>query len=358
MPDVEDTSLIPKQEDFREASSGSSADSTGENDAEAEVDGSVSLPPVIPQKRKGGRKPIYATSEERKQRNRQAQAAFRERRTEYIKQLEATIKRQEESLQTLQQSHRTAADECLMLRYKNSLLERILLEKGIDVQAELRRKEIPPPTRLPQNLPQPIPISRVTARGKHHSRLSAGSGSTMPKTMQSPGGVSTQSSSMSSPVKSPIFGGSGMMNMPTGFQSPQSTQSMQSRTGGRSSLKPIAPNPVPTIGPGHWPSPFQSHNEQLEQEYGNAEMIDVEEPAEEVDQGPGPYPQPFPQQSYSMAPPGYAMPTTSSDEAGQRAFGNQGYDTNTPMMDTDPFGLSASMHFPTPFSYQEGARRK
>jgi hypothetical protein len=76
------------------------------------------------------RRKIYATSEERKQRNRQAQAAFRERRTEYIKQLESTIKHHEETLQSLQQSHRSAADECLMLRYKNSLLERILLEKG------------------------------------------------------------------------------------------------------------------------------------------------------------------------------------------------------------------------------------
>lgn len=76
---------------------------------------------------------IYATSEERKQRNRQAQAAFRERRTEYIKQLETTIKHNEDSLHTLQQSHRNAADECLMLRYKNSLLERILLEKGIHI---------------------------------------------------------------------------------------------------------------------------------------------------------------------------------------------------------------------------------
>lgn len=79
---------------------------------------------------------IYATSEERKQRNRQAQAAFRERRTEYIKQLENTIKHHEETLQTLQQSHRNAADECLMLRYKNSLLERILLEKGTYTSAE------------------------------------------------------------------------------------------------------------------------------------------------------------------------------------------------------------------------------
>jgi len=44
--------------------------------------------------------------------------------------LETTIKQNEEALQSLQQSHRNAADECLMLRYKNSLLERILLEKG------------------------------------------------------------------------------------------------------------------------------------------------------------------------------------------------------------------------------------
>lgn len=122
----------------------SSLESTPEQEEQPEP----SQEPAQPQKRKGGRKPvstslrlhlevrlthsmqIYATSEERKQRNRQAQAAFRERRTEYIKQLEATIKQNEDSLSSLQQSHRSAADECLMLRYKNSLLERILLEKG------------------------------------------------------------------------------------------------------------------------------------------------------------------------------------------------------------------------------------
>lgn len=77
---------------------------------------------------------IYATSEERKQRNRQAQAAFRERRTEYIKQLEETIRVHETNLHNLQTAHRSAADECLMLRYKNSLLERILLEKGRELK--------------------------------------------------------------------------------------------------------------------------------------------------------------------------------------------------------------------------------
>ncbi|KAK2831994.1 hypothetical protein FQN49_006962, partial [Arthroderma sp. PD_2] len=105
---------------------GSCSSSLSTPEPEGEV---IVQDPVQRQKRKGGRKPIYATSEERKQRNRQAQAAFRERRTEYIKQLETTIKHNEEALHGLQQSHRNAADECLMLRYKNSLLERILLEK-------------------------------------------------------------------------------------------------------------------------------------------------------------------------------------------------------------------------------------
>ncbi|KAI9796719.1 MAG: Transcriptional regulator of nonfermentable carbon utilization [Candelina submexicana] len=65
-------------------------------------------PNVGLQKQKGGRK-IYSTPEERKQRNRQAQKAFRDRRTEYIGQLETT---------------------CCMLKYENSLLIEILHEKG------------------------------------------------------------------------------------------------------------------------------------------------------------------------------------------------------------------------------------
>ncbi|KAI5301773.1 hypothetical protein KEM56_001366 [Ascosphaera pollenicola] len=119
--------MIPKSEPQQPGVSYESSLSTPDPDGELLAGPDV---PVPKPKRKGGRKPIYATSEERKQRNRQAQAAFRERRTEYIKQLESTIKQNEETLQTLHQSHRNAADECLMLRYKNSLLERILLEKG------------------------------------------------------------------------------------------------------------------------------------------------------------------------------------------------------------------------------------
>jgi hypothetical protein len=88
--------------------------------------------------------------------------AFRERRTEYIKHLEATIKHQEESLSSLQQSSRNAADEVLMLRYKNSLLERILLEKEINVAAELKafaEYDDNAQAGAPQGIPMPIPMT-------------------------------------------------------------------------------------------------------------------------------------------------------------------------------------------------------
>ncbi|KAG6041364.1 hypothetical protein E4U41_004774 [Claviceps citrina] len=164
-------------------------------------------------KRKGGRKPIYATSEERKQRNRQAQAAFRERRTEYIKQLEETIRVHESNLHSLQSAHRNAADECLMLRYKNSLLERILLEKGIDVQAELHAKTESPslgPAHVPQNMVQPPTIQRAIMNRQHHSRKSTssiapkldpvGSGLQAQKSATSPTNRPTPSSHSNSPT--------------------------------------------------------------------------------------------------------------------------------------------------------------
>lgn len=135
--------------DNKDSLRGGSEDSMELNSPTPEAEPGAPQELAAQQKRKGGRKPvcsivppppqnklwlilqqIYATSEERKQRNRQAQAAFRERRTEYIKQLEDTIRVHETNLHNLQTAHRSAADECLMLRYKNSLLERILLEKG------------------------------------------------------------------------------------------------------------------------------------------------------------------------------------------------------------------------------------
>ena len=76
-----------------------------------------------------------------------------------------------------------------MLRYKNSLLERILLEKGrfpnvltslnqrstttgIDVQAELKSISEPGPSRLPSNIPQQTPVPRAIMNQQQNSRRS------------------------------------------------------------------------------------------------------------------------------------------------------------------------------------------
>ncbi|KAK3995968.1 hypothetical protein QBC44DRAFT_386985 [Cladorrhinum sp. PSN332] len=366
-------------------------------------------------KRKGGRKPIYATSEERKQRNRQAQAAFRERRTEYIKQLEEAIRTHEQNLANLQAAHRHAADECLMLRYKNSLLERILLEKGIDVQAELRAKTGSPnlgPTHMPQNLVQP-PIQRAILN-RHHARRS--NSSIAPKLEP---GISI------SPLPAPIHSHNSALSpksrhTPSSHSdSPTATTSFGSQHGaspansdhlhapirpplppGTTTMKPPAPHlgpihglPVPrTIQiPGihqatnhargnvannpasYYPTPsFQNHIEQLgklsQQEYdAAADMIDDETP--DTPSGPGPYPGVYngEPQPMSLSSPVTTGPPSNQQIAGQSPVDSGAHNQHTtypsmtqlldPGYDFDPFGLSASMAFPTQFSFDTSNMR-
>ncbi|KAH8126350.1 hypothetical protein ACSS6W_003949 [Trichoderma asperelloides] len=327
-------------------------------------------------KRKGGRKPIYATSEERKQRNRQAQAAFRERRTEYIKQLEETIRVHESNLHNLQAAHRTAAEECLMLRYKNSLLERILLEKGIDVQAELQAKTGSPnlaPTHMPQNLVQPPPLQR-TMMHRHHARKSTSSiapktepGTALPpplqphKTAPSPKNRPTPSSHANSPntassafspaasdtlsMRGSISGLSRQQMTPISITTPSSRQPL-AQAGSRAAMG---------SGASFYPTPsFQNHIEQLEQEY-EADM--VEDSEIETPSGPGPYPGGFngEQQTMLLSPastgPGHHV-TTGSQYPSMSQLLDQNADWG------DPFGLSASMAFPAqPFPFDQGHLR-
>ncbi|KAL4810525.1 hypothetical protein BDV18DRAFT_58543 [Aspergillus unguis] len=381
--------VAPKSEPLMEGSI-SSAVSTP--DPEGEV---LTQDVAQTQKRKGGRKPIYATSEERKQRNRQAQAAFRERRTEYIRQLESTIKRNEESLQTLQQNHRTAADECLMLRYKNSLLERILLEKGIDVQAELRLKtgapagpgKPSPITTKPPSLQQAA-ISRSSAQ-RHPSGLAPKEPFSVPPSrdggfgIPSPQFQATPPSHVSSPshTKSPGYGFQGAIS-PAGVdpQSQHSRSQMLSHSRNISQTsppmsvgqpEPAEPKSVASAGIGprpsrlpsaYYPSPFQKHYDQLEQEYdAQADMIDDEHesPVGASSFVPG-YSSTSSVPNASHASHGMNPYSHAPGEGVNGAYGNTnammgGYES---MLDTDPFGLSASMHFPTPFSYEQSNARQ
>ncbi|KAL8710371.1 MAG: hypothetical protein Q9225_007296 [Loekoesia sp. 1 TL-2023] len=353
------------------------------------------------QKRKGGRKPIYATSEERKQRNRQAQAAFRERRTEYIKQLETTIKQHEDSLQNLQQSHRHAADECLMLRYKNSLLERILLEKGIDVQAELRSKT--DPQHVAPSLPAsasalPSPMHRaVNNRHTRTRRAGSAGGARGPKSQSSQASMMSDQSVRTHPTppmatSSPVKAKSSMSSLQSGFSGgiyppphqapPPPTKHRRTSQGPPSMQSPnpgsTLPGPPPKSNgihkggemgsapgslPGYYAPTFRSHIEQLEQEYdAPADMLD-EDPSDHS-AGPGPYPDTFYQhsipanQKLAMSMPAQspmpmqAPPTSQVMDVHGMMLGPMGQplDPFNPMLDADPFGLDRSMHFPTQFT--------
>jgi len=116
-----------------------------------------------------------------------------------------------------------------------------------------------------------------------------------------------------------------------------------------------------------------------EQEYDEqADMLEDQDPSDQS-AGPGPFPQTFspssqmqpqpqPQsqpQPQPMQPPmpnsgqnpPFPSPATlqPADTSGAGAvFGtmNHLFDPYDPMLDADPFGLSASMHFPTQFSYE------
>ncbi|RDA94372.1 hypothetical protein CP533_3831 [Ophiocordyceps camponoti-saundersi (nom. inval.)] len=370
---AETMSIDSKPNPPRRDESEDSVDSTPERDHNppASANDNASQDTQQP-KRKGGRKPIYATSEERKQRNRQAQAAFRERRTEYIKQLEETIRVHESNLHNLQTAHRTAAEECLMLRYKNSLLERILLEKGIDVQAELHAKTGSPSlgsTHMAQNLVQPPPIQRAMMNRHHQSRKSISSIAADAE----PGTASPHKCTASPKSRpTPRHGSS-----PTHVFSPAPSDTMSlhgSIAGlGRQPMPTPAPTNArpalmqarcPSIGNGasFYPTPaFQSQLDQLEHEYdGPCDL--VEKPPEmDTPNGHGQYPPggfgPDSQQAMLLSPtstvPAQHMsePTPQHTPASNHPFPSmtQLLDQN---LDWDPFGLSASMAFPSHQHFQ------
>jgi len=102
-----------------------------------------------------------------------------------------------------------------------------------------------------------------------------------------------------------------------------------------------------------------------EQEYdAQADMVDDQDPSES---GPGPYPEPFPtsqQQMNQQQQPINQQQLGQQTQGLQMGSGTQGYNSMTqlldpydPMLDMDPFGLSASMQFPTQFSFDTSSMR-
>ena len=187
-----------------------------------------------------------------------------------------------------------------MLRYKNSLLERILLEKGqlvidaltslhtdqaagIDVQAELQMKTGSPTLNFPHhganvpNIPAPLPPLQRTAIQRHQARrsgqnflprLAPGRSSQDMTSQSSPKGHPTPSSHASSPTnisRSPMVMQQGGSTPPTsaGVAQPQTqhyhtfsriSQPPLNQT--RHAQQPLSPN---TQRSGHRPAPPSYH---------------------------------------------------------------------------------------------------
>jgi hypothetical protein len=94
--------------------------------------------PSEPKRKQGGRHRMF-TNEQRKDRNRLAQAAFRERRSQYTKTLESTIKNLETIICELQDSNR-ATNQQLDKTTEESVKLRQLLLTVITENHNLRRK--------------------------------------------------------------------------------------------------------------------------------------------------------------------------------------------------------------------------
>lgn len=96
-----------------------------------------------------------------------------------------------------------------------------------------------------------------------------------------------------------------------------------------------------------------------EQEYeSQADMVDDQEPSETA--GPGPYPAPFAQLApLSSRHQGVHQQQMhqAGDNGPQFSSMTQLLDPYDPMLDMDPFGLSASMHFPTQFTFDTSSMR-
>jgi ABC-type phosphate transport system auxiliary subunit len=73
---------------------------------------------------------MYTSEAERKQRNRQAQAAFRHRRSVLMTELESENQRLKTQVATLQGELRRKNDQLQMVSYRGNLMERMLREKG------------------------------------------------------------------------------------------------------------------------------------------------------------------------------------------------------------------------------------
>lgn len=292
------------------------------------------------------------------------------------------------------------------------MIKSLTTTPGIDVQAELRAKTGSPnlgPTHVPQNLVQPPSIQRSILGRQQNRRsnssiapkLEPGMTSLPPPIQQqqhgfpSPKNRPTPPSHANSPNGNPAFANQAAVS-PAASDAP----SRSSLSALKNQMSPLAPmNPATRahmmsggparVGTGaqFYPTPsFQNHVEQLgmlsypintherthvltlspiEQEYdAPADIVDDSEM--DTPGGGHAYPPPFGDGHQSMVPsPNSAVnghhvtqgEAVQSSQAPHGAYPSMTQLLDHPNGEWDPFGLSASMAFPTQFSFDTSSMR-
>jgi hypothetical protein len=121
-------------------------------------------PPQPPQKRKAGRKPLYKTAQERRERNRKAQLAFRSRRSDYLAQLEATCRQLEDVVKELQDSNKMANDTLRRQNQRVKYLE-TMLQNVVSATNHQQHRDAQAQQQSPMQLPMPTysPVTSPTS---------------------------------------------------------------------------------------------------------------------------------------------------------------------------------------------------
>jgi hypothetical protein len=125
-------------------------------------DGQNEPPPdAPPAKRKAGRKPLYKTAQERRERNRRAQLQFRARRSDYLAQLEETCRHYEVVVKELQESNKMAHDalrrETARVKQLEAILRQVFSTSPQQMRHPLSHQQQAPP--LAQHNPMQLPLS-------------------------------------------------------------------------------------------------------------------------------------------------------------------------------------------------------
>lgn len=304
----------------------------------------------------------------------------------------------QDTVKSLEQSQQRAKDECLMLRYKNSLLENLLLQKSmvlqqtergtsltaadVDFQKEIQQSGMSySPQQLPRN---PVPLHRAVHQQRvRPSPINVGTRSPLISGTQSAANASPVQPPMSAftfsppafPQQSPQMGSqqgfgqpsrqsgqvgsmSNSLNSPSSTQRPSTTQ-WNVGAGFQSDLEPSTSSfSLDADALGQQSSSAALQGQQYQDMATNQHQFGMLAQAQFGANQPT-IGQVLEQGTHTQGSLGHQQGQQQTGLPQQDYNSMMGHDlTAYGLTDADPFGIDRSMQYPTQFDYQGAQRRQ